>query len=98
MSAYFLACIDIRDREGYARYLAGTDRVLEDFGGEVLAVDDAVGVLEGTWLRGRTVLIRFPDEVALGRWYDSPAYRHLLEFRRAAAESDAVVLHGRPVL
>lgn len=95
MSSYFLALIDIRDAAEYDRYLAGFDAAFAPFGGEVVAVEDNPRVLEGTWPAGRTVLIRFPDDDALRRWYDSPAYQAIALHRRAAATADIAVITGR---
>jgi uncharacterized protein (DUF1330 family) len=62
VACYFVARSAVHDVQGYQRYLEGTDPLLERFGGEVLAVDEASTVLEGEWSGTRTVLLRFPDE------------------------------------
>ncbi|HWI66343.1 MAG TPA: DUF1330 domain-containing protein [Symbiobacteriaceae bacterium] len=95
MSAYFLAQITIRDEATYAKYLDGFDEIFARFQGEVVAVDDAPTVLEGQWHRGRVVLIRFPDEQELRRWYESPEYQALARFRQAASDADILLVHGR---
>jgi uncharacterized protein (DUF1330 family) len=95
LSAYFLAFLRIHDRATYEKYLEGTDAALEEYCGQVLAVDDAPLALEGTPPGGRAVIIRFADEAALRRWYDSPAYRSILPYRLAAAEGEALAVHGR---
>lgn len=95
MSAYFVALIDIDDRDRYARYLDGFDAVFARYGGEVVAVEDAPRSLEGEWPTGRTVLIRFPDEAELRRWYDSPEYQELAAQRRAAARCRIAAITGR---
>ncbi len=95
MSVWFSATIRIHDPRGYDAYLAGTDEALAGSGGEVVAVDDRVLPLEGSPAPGRRVLIRFPDEAAFRGWYDGPLYRHLREIRFAAAECEAVLIHGR---
>lgn len=95
MSAFFIARLDIRDPVRYEDYLAGFDAVFEGTGGEVLAVDDATSTLEGQPAPGRSVIIRFPDEAALRRWYDSPAYQRLRSIRNEAAEGAVILVHGR---
>jgi uncharacterized protein (DUF1330 family) len=94
MSCYFIALIDIHDDERYGEYLAGFDEVFEPFSGRVLAVEDEPRVLEGTWPAGRTVIIEFPDESELRRWYASPAYQHLAERRREASQGSIAVVSG----
>ena len=95
MSAFFIARLDIRDPGRYGDYLAGFDEAFACTGGEVLAVDDDTETLEGEPAPGRSVIIRFPDEAALRRWYDSPAYRRLRGIRNEAAEGDVILVHGR---
>jgi uncharacterized protein (DUF1330 family) len=95
MSCYFIAQIDIRDEAEYASYLAGYDAVFDRHDGEVLAVDDAVTVLEGDWPFSRTVVIRFPDGAALDRWYRSPEYQALAEHRRRGSMANIVAVQGR---
>ena len=47
MSSYVVAQITINDREKYARYEAGFMDVFDQFGGQILAVDEAPESIEG---------------------------------------------------
>ena len=94
MSAYFLALINIHDQTRYERYLAGFDEVFEKYQGRVLAVEDEPRVLEGEWPAARTVLIEFPDDGELRRWYESPEYRRLALLRREAAVASIAITSG----
>lgn len=93
MSCYYLAQIRITDSVAYRKYLDRVDPVVAAFGGEYLAVDDEAVILEGTWGPGRFVLIRFPDDQSLQRWYLSPEYQGIVGYRLAATDSRAVVVH-----
>jgi len=93
--AYFLALIDIYDRDEYERYLAGYDEVFSRFEGEVLAVDEEPAVLEGEWSVDRTVLIRFPSVRALHAWYNSTEYQRLAGHRRRGSNGRIAMIHGR---
>lgn len=95
MSSYFLALIDIHDPERYEQYLAGFDAVFEKFKGQVVSVEDNPKVLEGNWPAARTVLIRFPDEQELRRWYESPDYQELARHRREASVASIAIISGR---
>jgi uncharacterized protein (DUF1330 family) len=95
MSCYFIAQINIKKPNGYQKYLDGFAEVFEKFEGEVVAVDDAVDVLEGKWPFRRTVIIRFPDEAEARRWYDSTEYQELMKFRRRASHSNIILVDGR---
>ncbi len=93
MSVYFIANLRVHQPALYDRYLDGFDAIFERYEGEVLLVDDAPTVLEGEWPYTRLVLIRFPDEAALRRWYDSPEYRRLAQIRQRAADGFIVIAH-----
>ncbi len=94
MACYFVAQIEILDRDAYDRYLDGFDEVFARFDGAVLAVDDEVRTLEGTWPLRRTVLIRFPDEAALLAWYESAEYQRLAAVRRSGSVANIALVHG----
>ncbi len=93
MSVYFIAGLRIHDAALYDRYLEGFDAVFDRYEGEVVLVDEAPAVLEGEWPYSRLVVIRFPDEAALRRWYDSPEYQELARLRHAAADGFVVAGH-----
>ena len=96
MSAvFFIATIRIHDPAEYKRYLDAYDEAFAGTGGEVLAVDDDPLVLEGSPLPGRLVLIRFPSEAAFHNWYGSDTYKRIVVHRHAAAETNALLVHGR---
>lgn len=94
MSSYFVALITIHDQAQYERYLEGFTAVFERFAGEVLAADDEPEILEGEWPAARTVILRFPSDQELLRWYRSPEYQQLAELRRTAAEGQIAMVHG----
>lgn len=94
MATYFIAQINIHDREEYQKYLAGTDDPLKQFNAEVLAVDDHPTLLEGEWNFTRTVVIRFPDGEAAQGWYRSTEYQEVVQHRHRAAQANAVFVEG----
>ena len=96
MSVYVVAQINIHDRDRYAQYEAGFMDVFAQYGGAILAVDEAPAVLEGQWSCTRTVLIRFADDAGARAWYDSEAYQELAYHRWAASAADIALLHGVP--
>jgi uncharacterized protein (DUF1330 family) len=94
MSCYFVALITIHEPERYAEYLDGFDAIFSRYQGEVLAVEDEPVVLEGEWPAARTVIIRFPSDEELLRWYRSPEYQRLAELRRTAADGQIALIRG----
>ena len=97
MSSYFMALIDIHDPKRYDQYLAGFDDVFSKYKGQVVAVEDAPRVLEGNWPAKRTVLIKFPNDKELRRWYNSKEYQQLANHRKAAAITTAAIVSGRNI-
>ncbi|MCL1795968.1 MAG: DUF1330 domain-containing protein [Clostridia bacterium] len=95
MSVYFIANIRMKDEEAYRPYLKDVDAILAKYAGEYLAVEDNPRVLEGDWPYTRLVLIRFPDEESLTRWYFSAEYQAILRYRLDGAECDTVVVRGK---
>jgi uncharacterized protein (DUF1330 family) len=95
MSAYFVGLIDIHDPEAYDKYLEGFDEIFARFEGQVVAVEDSPRVLEGTWPAGRIVLIRFPSEEQLRRWYESREYQAIAEHRRRGSHAAIAIVTGR---
>ena len=95
MSSYFIALIDIHDPGRYEQYLEGYDEVFNKFKGKVIAVEDNPKVLEGDWPAGRTVIIKFPNEYELRKWYDSKEYQTLARHRKEASVASIAMIAGR---
>ena len=97
MGVYIVAQIRIRDREAYGRYEAGFMAVFDQYGGEMLAVDEAPVTLEGQWDHTRTVIIRFVNSADARAWYDSDAYQNLAQHRWDGSSADIAIVAGLPV-
>ena len=94
MTAYVVAQINIHDRTRYDRYAAAFLPTLKPFGGRLLAADEAVEVLEGSWPHGKVNVIAFPDKAAARGWAASPAYQAIAEDRVAASQGVVLLLDG----
>ena len=94
MNCYFVAQIQIKDKEEYQKYLDGVDEVFRKFNGKYLAVDGDPEVLEGNWSYSRIAIIQFPDELELKRWYQSPEYQAIARYRLSAAKCDTLLVKG----
>jgi uncharacterized protein (DUF1330 family) len=95
MSVYVVGLVTITDRGKYAAYEERFRAVLTPFGGEILAVEDAARIVEGSWPAQRTVILRFPSEEAAKQWYDSEPYQELVRLRAGAAEAAIAILTAR---
>lgn len=94
MSVYFIANIKVNDLAKYQQYLDRCDEVFTKYNGKYLVVDQNPTVLEGEWKYDRIVMIRFPQEADLRRWYDSPEYQEILQYRLDGAECNTLIAHG----
>ena len=94
MSVYAIALINSTDRTGYAAYEQGVMAIFNQYKGRLLAVDETPVVKEGEWHHTRTVLLEFPDQAELDRWYHSDAYQALARHRFAASQGAVAVIQS----
>ena len=92
MSAYFIAQLNIHDKEVFGQYIDAATPVFGRYKGKHLAVEDAPEILEGKWDYTRLVLIEFPDKESLKEWYHSEDYQATLKLRFAAANADIIIV------
>jgi uncharacterized protein (DUF1330 family) len=95
MSSYFIALIDIHNPQRYEKYLAGFNTVFDKYNGKVIAVEDNPRVLEGKWPARRTVMIKFPNDSDLRKWYESDEYQLIAQHRRNASIAHISIVTGR---
>lgn len=96
MSVYIIAQVSIHDRAEYDEYAARFRDVFRKFKGALLAVSDNASVIDGEWPYTRTILMRFPSAAEARRWYESPEYKTISEYRRRGAKVNAVVVEALP--
>jgi uncharacterized protein (DUF1330 family) len=80
MAAYLIANYRIVNPEGYAAYPPAVAPTLTPYGGELIVADFDSEVVEGA-PAPVSIVVRFPDKESARRWYDSDAYRAVLELR-----------------
>ena len=68
--------------------------MFEKYEGRVLAADSDYDVLAGKMDAGRVVILEFPSDEALKRWYYSPEYQETVKLREKAADATIVLVHG----
>ena len=94
MTAYAVAHMrEVDFGPAVVEYLERIDATLDPFGGRFLVHGAEVEVVEGSW-PGHLIVIAFPDRASVRAWYDSPAYREILELRTGHSSSDAVFVDG----
>ena len=82
----------IKDPEGMKAYAQAAGAAMG--GVNVLAVDTAPKVVEGSWHGNQTVVLEFESVDAARAWYESEAYQKAAKLRQAAADCNVVVLSG----
>lgn len=92
--AYMIIAIDIHDEAAMEPYVTGATPLLAEFGAEIMAMSDAPEVLDGTWKRGRTIILKFPSAEKARAFWASPEYAPLKEIREAASDQDNILLEG----
>jgi len=85
---------EMLDWESMKKYVEKVRATVEQYGGQYLATDSNVEVIEGPYAPKHTVLIAFPTREMLGKWYESPEYQEILPYRLKGAKGAAVVVHG----
>ena len=83
---FFIANLNIVDKETYRKYEQGFFPILKKHGGEFITYDDSIEHLEGdSPLSGRVVIFKFPSELAAKNWYNDHEYQELSKFRKKGA-------------
>ncbi|MFD8600430.1 DUF1330 domain-containing protein [Kitasatospora sp. NPDC059646] len=97
MTAYALAQVhSVEPGPDITAYLRRIDATLDPFGGRFLVHRAEFEVLEGSWGPSGVILIEFPTYRQARAWYDSPAYREILDLRTRHMVADVVLVQGVP--
>ncbi len=92
MSALWIARVDVKDAETYAKYVDVASVVIPDHGGAFIARGGRVEQLEGAG-RGRNVVARFPSVEAGIAAYNDPRYQEALQkWALPSAERDIMMV------
>ena len=89
---YVILTEAVKDPEGMKAYGQAAGAAMG--GVNVLAVDTAPKVVEGSWHGNQTVVLEFESVDAARAWYESEAYQKAAKLRQAAADSNVVILSG----
>ena len=96
MSAYAIAHVhSITVGPDIVEYLQGIDATLAPYGGRFLVHGDPADVREGDF-SGDVIVIEFPDRDHAAGWYESRAYREIVELRTENTTGWVVLIEGVP--
>jgi uncharacterized protein (DUF1330 family) len=84
----------ITDPVRLAEYRAAVGGTFEGHQVEMLAATNDATVIEGEPVGTRVVLMRFPDRQAARAWYESDAYRQVIDLRLTSTEGSVLLVDG----
>jgi len=91
---YMVAINEVIDQEGYLKqYLPTALKTLKDHGGVVIAGGPGTKV-DGSFPKGRVVILRWESMEALNRWRHSPEYEAIRKVGEGFAQYNAVAVEG----
>ena len=90
---YWIARVDVHDKDAYASYAAANPAIFQKFGGKFLVRGGKFEAPEGQ-SRARNIVIEFPDYATALACYRSPEYQENARHRRGAAESELIIIEG----
>jgi uncharacterized protein (DUF1330 family) len=95
MSAYLVVHLEVTNWDGFRAYQQGIRSTIKPFGGWVLAASPAT-MLEADAFPNQNVIIRFPTQAHVQRWWDSQAYKEIIPLRleNSAGPAQACLLPG----
>ncbi len=94
MSVYLIVDeLGISDEGKLKEYLASAGALLKASGGKLLA-SAVPHVLEGDWKPKKVVLIEFPDQETLDRFWTSNEYRELAKIRQAVSDNNIITVES----
>ena len=94
MTQYVIAQINITDREAYGRYQAEFMPVLTQYGGRLLAADEAPRIAEGHWPFQKVILLAFENDEAVQRWSESAEYQRISVDRKLGTHGVGISVRG----
>jgi uncharacterized protein (DUF1330 family) len=90
---YWIARVDVKNKEGFKPYAAANAAIFKKFGGRFVALGDKFDAMEGH-SRTRNVVIEFPDHASALACYRSPEYQENIKVRLPHSTVDLIVIEG----
>ena len=94
MAAYVIAAETVKDETMFDDYRKQVPATLAPFGGKFIVRGGKVTVHEGEWPHPRTVVIEFPSRAQAEGWYNSPAYRKIIQLRLKSSVGNFIIADG----
>jgi uncharacterized protein (DUF1330 family) len=94
MAAYVIVTETVNDENMFDEYRKQVPATLAPFGGKFIVRGGKLTVHEGKWPHKRTVVIEFASRAQAEGWYNSPAYRQIIDLRLRSSAGDFVIVDG----
>ncbi|MEM1433341.1 MAG: haloalkane dehalogenase [Pseudomonadota bacterium] len=89
MTAYFVVCIEVHDRERFNDYTKAIVATMKPFGGWILAAGPAERLEGDEPAQNHNVIIQFPTTAQCKAWWESAAYRDIVAIRLESSSGAA---------
>jgi uncharacterized protein (DUF1330 family) len=91
---YMVAINEIKDADGYkTKYLPTAQKTIKDHGGVYVAAGPGTQI-DGTFPKGRVVIMRWESLDALNKWRHSPEYEEIRKVGENFANYNVVAVEG----
>lgn len=94
VSVYLVVNAHITDPVRFAEYRSAVGATFVGHEVERLASRDDAAIIEGDPIGTRVVLLRFPDRDAAMAWYNSDAYRQVIDLRLSSTQGSMLLVDG----
>ena len=91
---YMVAINEINDQEGYTKqYLPTAQKTIKEHGGAYVATEPGMQI-DGSFPKGRVVILRWESMEALNGWRHSPEYEAIRKVGEGFAKYNVVAVDG----
>ena len=94
MKAYWIAKVNVGDKETYAEYAKRVTPALAKYNGKFLVRGGKFEILEGKNEYERNVVIEFPSIDIARKFYNSKEYQEAKSFRDGKADFNAIIIEA----
>ena len=94
MKAYWIAKVNVDDKEAYAEYAKRVTPALAKYNGKFLVRGGKFEILEGKNEYERNIVVEFPSVDIAKKFYNSKEYQKAKSFRDGKADFNAIVIEG----
>jgi uncharacterized protein (DUF1330 family) len=89
-----VADCEVTDPARYETYKKLAQAAIAKHGGRYIVRGGETAVLEGGWQPRRIIVVEFPSQEAIRKFYDSPEYRAARAAREGAAQMNMISVAG----